>query len=55
MVYEFVCADAGFDDCEFEIRDEDREELVRFVQNHGRKEHDIEASESEVEGAIHSV
>lgn len=55
MAYEFACVDAGYDDCEFEIRDENREELMEFVKEHGRTVHDAEVSESDVEGSIREV
>ncbi len=55
MAYEFACVDAGYDDCEFEIRDENREELMEFVKEHGRTVHDTEVSESDVEGSIREV
>jgi predicted small metal-binding protein len=55
MPYEFACADAGFHDCEFEIRDESRDELIEFVQEHGRTVHNMEVSETDVENAMRTV
>lgn len=55
MAYEFACADAGFHDCAFEIRDESREELVSFVQEHGRNVHDKEVAESDIENTMRTV
>lgn len=54
MATEFNChQDAGFD-CSFEITDEDEQELIDFVQIHGRSAHDETVSESEVRDMIGS-
>ena len=53
MASRFVCRDAGHD-CDFEIRSEHEDELVDFVQIHGRSAHGDDVSESEVRDMITS-
>lgn len=48
MANEFDChQDAGFD-CSFAIVDENEEELIDFVQIHGRSAHDTTVTENDV-------
>lgn len=54
MAKEIVCREAGYD-CDFEIRDENEDELVRFVQEHAKQAHDADMSRSDIEGAWKTV
>ena len=47
MAHEFHCQQAGFD-CDFQIADENEDELVDFVQIHGRSAHDTTVEESDI-------
>lgn len=49
MVKEVSCIHAGFEDCEFLVRSENKAELVEFVQKHAERTHDVSVSEDHVE------
>jgi predicted small metal-binding protein len=48
MTDEFSCADAGAPACPFTIRDENEEELIAMVQQHGRNSHNENLSREDV-------
>lgn len=50
MAKEISCREVGYD-CDFMIRDENEDELIRFVQDHARAIHDTEMSKSDIRGA----
>lgn len=54
MVKEISCREAGYD-CDFQIRSENEEELIEFVQQHARETHDTDMSVSDVRGAWKTV
>ncbi|MFB6135368.1 MAG: DUF1059 domain-containing protein [Halobacteriaceae archaeon] len=54
MARELACRDAGYD-CDFVIRDENEDELIRFVQEHARETHDTEMPENDIRGAWNTV
>lgn len=54
MVYELKCAEAGMD-CPFEIRSENDDELVEFVQEHAKTVHDAEYSTSDVRDLMRTI
>lgn len=49
-----ACRDAGID-CDFEITDENEDELVDLVQQHGKNTHDTEYSREDVMGLAKEV
>ncbi|AGN01188.1 hypothetical protein L593_06195 [Salinarchaeum sp. Harcht-Bsk1] len=54
MATEFDChQDAGFE-CDFHIVDENEDELVDFVQIHGRSAHDTTVEESDIREMLHT-
>jgi len=55
MVKEVVCKDAGFDDCAFQIQDENEDELVAIVQQHAEQSHDMSVSREDVEGMMKEI
>lgn len=55
MVKELACADAGYDDCSFMIRDENEDELVEIVQMHAKGSHDTDLDRTDVEGLMHEA
>lgn len=54
MAKELSCRDAGYD-CDFMIRSEDEDQLIRFVQEHAMETHDTEMSGADVRGAWSTV
>lgn len=54
MAKEVNCREAGYD-CDFLIRSENEDELVRFVQEHAQETHDTEMSSADVRGAWKTV
>lgn len=48
MVKEVNCKEAGYEDCEFVIRDENEEELIDLVQQHSERTHNTSASREDV-------
>lgn len=54
MAKEIVCREAGYD-CDFVIRDENEEELIKFVQEHAKSTHDSDMSASDIRGAWNTV
>jgi len=55
MVKELSCAEAGYDDCAFVVRDENEDELVEIVQMHARQTHDTDLGRSDIEGLLREV
>lgn len=55
MVTEVNCKDAGYPDCEFLIRSENVDELIRFTQQHSEQIHGQSVSRSDVEGVMQDV
>ncbi|WP_290810254.1 DUF1059 domain-containing protein [Halovivax sp.] len=55
MVKEVNCKAAGFDDCEFLVRDENEDELVDLVQHHAEQTHDKTVSRDDIEGLMRDV
>jgi len=49
MVKHVSCREAGYD-CDFEIYDENEDELVAFVQQHAKETHDTEIAREDVLG-----
>lgn len=54
MAKQLTCREAGYD-CDFEIRSEDEDQLITFVQQHAMETHDAELSESDVKGLVKTV
>lgn len=54
MAKEIVCRDAGYD-CDFEIRSENEQELIEFVQEHARETHNAEMSSDDIRSAWNTV
>lgn len=54
MPKEIACRDAGYD-CDFVIRDENEDELIKFVQEHAQETHDTEMAASDIRGAWKTV
>ena len=48
MVKEVHCKGAGYEDCEFFVRSENVEELIRFVQQHSEQTHGQSVSGADV-------
>jgi predicted small metal-binding protein len=48
LTEEFSCADAGAPACPFTIRDENEDELISMVQQHGRNSHNEDLSREDV-------
>ncbi|USZ70977.1 DUF1059 domain-containing protein [Natronosalvus halobius] len=55
MVKEVQCKDAGFEDCDFVIRDENEDEMVDLVQQHAERTHDKSVSRDDVQGLMNEV
>lgn len=55
MVREVNCKGAGYEDCEFLIRSENVDELIRFVQRHAEETHDQSVTGSDVRGLMRDV
>ncbi|WP_440771758.1 DUF1059 domain-containing protein [Natronorubrum sp. DTA28] len=55
MVKEVRCAEAGFEDCQFLIRDENEDEMIDLVQQHAERSHDTTVSRDDVEGLLQQV
>lgn len=54
-VYQLTCSEAGFDDCAFMIRNENRDQIIEMVQDHAIQTHDKEMSQSDVRGLLEEV
>ncbi|MFC7250365.1 DUF1059 domain-containing protein [Halomicroarcula sp. GCM10025324] len=54
MAKQLSCRDAG-NDCDFEIRSEDEDQLISFVKQHSMETHDTELSDSDVRGLWETV
>ena len=55
MVKEVNCKGAGYDDCEFLVRSENVDELVRFVQQHAEQTHEQSVSGTDVRSLMHDA
>ena len=55
MIHEVNCKSAGYDNCGFLIRSENKDELIRMVQQHAEHTHDQAVSGSDVRGLIQDV
>lgn len=55
MVKEVNCKEAGFEDCEFLIRDENEDEMVELVQHHAETTHDKTVDRDTIEELITEV
>ncbi|MFP8958702.1 DUF1059 domain-containing protein [Natrialbaceae archaeon A-CW3] len=55
MVHEVTCKGAGYEDCEFLIRSENVDELIRFVQRHAEETHDQSVTGTDVRGLMQDV
>ena len=54
MVKQIVCREAGYD-CDFEIRSENEDEMVRFVKEHVQNVHGVGMTNDEIRGAMKTV
>lgn len=54
MAREVVCRDAGHE-CDFVIRSENEDELIRFVQEHAKQTHDTDMSSADIRNAWKTV
>ena len=52
MVHEVNCKGAGYEDCEFLVRSENDDELIRFVQRHAEETHNQPVSGADVRGLM---
>lgn len=52
MPKEVNCRGAGYPDCEFLIRSENVDELIRFVQRHSEETHGQAVSPEDVRGVM---
>ena len=55
MVHEVNCKGAGYTDCEFLVRSENVDELVRIVQQHAEQTHDQSVTDADVRGLMHDA
>jgi predicted small metal-binding protein len=55
MVKEVNCKEAGYEDCEFLIRDENEEELIDLVQQHSEQTHNTSVSREDVQAVMKEV
>lgn len=55
MVKEVSCIHAGFEDCEFLVRSENRPELIEIVREHADRTHDVSVSAEHVERIMRDV
>lgn len=55
MVREVNCKGAGYEDCEFLVRSEREDELIRFVQEHSEQTHDQSVTDSDVRSVMQDV
>lgn len=53
MVREIRCADTGTD-CDFVVRGNDEDELVRTLRQHAREMHDTAIARSDARNLVHS-
>ncbi|WP_284014307.1 DUF1059 domain-containing protein [Halobaculum litoreum] len=51
MVNQIVCADAGMD-CDFVVRSDSDDELVRMARMHGEHRHNVDMDEADVRELI---
>ena len=55
MVKEVNCKGAGYEDCEFLVRSENVDEMIRFVQQHSEQTHGQSVTESDVRSVMQDV
>ena len=55
MVKELSCINAGFEDCEFLLRSENEDELIKFAQRHAERTHGTLASRDHIEKILVDV
>ena len=55
MSNEVNCKGAGYPDCEFLIRSENVDELIRFTQQHSEETHGQSVSESDVRSVMQGI
>lgn len=55
MVHELTCKGAGYEDCEFLIRSENVDELIRFVQEHAKETHGQPVTGDDVRGLMNDI
>ena len=52
MVHEVNCKGAGYQDCEFLIRSENVDELLKVVKQHAEETHGQSVSDADVRGLM---
>lgn len=52
MAYQFTCT---AEDCAFQIRSEDRDEVIDFVQEHADEMHSLDMSRGDVRDGLQQV
>jgi len=55
MVQEVNCKGAGYEDCEFLIRSENVDELIKIVQQHAEHTHGQSVEDTDVRGLMQDV
>lgn len=55
MVKEVSCKQAGFEGCEFLVRDENEDEIVDLVQQHAERTHETSVSREDVEDLMQEI
>lgn len=55
MVNQVSCKEAGYEECDFLIQSENQDELIVFVREHAEGTHELDLSQSDVEGLIQDV
>lgn len=52
MAYQYTC---GMEDCAFQVRSEDQEEVVSKVQEHAQNKHGMAMDRDDIEGGMQEV
>lgn len=52
MAHQYACQMQG---CEFEVRSEDQNEVVSFVQNHAQEKHGMAVDRNDIESGMQTV
>ncbi|WP_331235769.1 DUF1059 domain-containing protein [Natronorarus salvus] len=55
MAREVNCKSAGYEDCEFLVRSENVDELIRFVQQHAERTHGQAVADADVRALMRDV
>lgn len=55
MAKEVSCKEAGFEDCDFFIRNENEDEMIDLVQQHAEHTHDTTVAREDVENLMKEV